>query len=661
MKRRAQIGGALVSLLSLLTLSLLGSYEFEPQRFDKDLGGPVLVVDRNGELLRQVESEDGRPGRDAWVALADINSIAVQTLLASEDQAFYEHHGVDLPAIGRAIYLTASTSQRYGGSTITMQLARMVYLQGNSRTVWNKLLQIRAALGLERSLSKNEILEQYLNRAYYGRGAYGIDAAARRYFGKPAKSLSVGEASFLVVLPRNPALYDPIKHQSRALKRRSHLLKLLSRQGRLSQEQVERAKSQPLDLWLRPRSFEAPHFVDEVLRTLPEEQLRRGGQVFTTLDLRLQKLLERRTAEHLASIEKWDFDNAGAVVLDAQSAEVLAMVGSADYRKSQINITTWKRHPGSALKPFVYAAALEAGHNAGRIAYDVKDISTTYRMPNSKEHGPTSYRIALGSSYNFAAVHVIEQIGEESVMNILRRGQIASLPQRPQAYGSRLALGSTRTRLLDLTAGYRAFVTNGRIKPPTFVREVLRPQEKWRPSTADERQVVSASSAWITMDMLADPEARQPMFGHETPADFAYPVVAKTGTAEGFSDTVAVFATAELLVGAWAGRVDGGSTQGRAAMSTAAPLARAALVAASDGRPLSLPPAPTGVIRRALCPASGMLPGPGCKHRRHEWMHERATPQQTCSWHERDGALRYPARLQPWVSRTRLLAEAPSD
>lgn len=650
--RKTLVATGCLSLSALIAgVIFVQSYSFDAGLFDKAQGGPLVIVDRRGAVLRQVPSADGRPGREAWVRLSDVSSLAIQTLLASEDQSFYEHLGVDGIALGRAALLTATTQRRYGGSTLSMQLARMVHAPGPDRSVWKKLLQMRAALGIERNMSKQEILEQYLNRAYYGNGAYGIEAASRRYFAKPAKSLSVGEATLLVVLPRNPAYYDPIKHHGRALKRRAHLFKLLERQGRLSDAQASRAQNQELDLALRPFAFEAPHFVDHLLSTLPQEVKDRGGKVFTTLDLELQRSAEKLAQDHLLQIKKWDFENVGAVVLDARTAEVLAMVGSSDYHQTQINIATWKRYPGSALKPFVYGAALEAGKTPADIAYDVKDISTEYRMPDSKEHGPTPYRIALGSSYNFAAVHVIEQIGEERVMNKLRRAGISEFPQKPQSYGSRLALGSTRVRLLDLAAGYRAFVHEGRVRSPSLLTKVVRSDGVWAPPTDDEQPVFPPEVAWLTMDMLSDPEARRPMFGHETPADLPYRVVAKTGTAEGFSDTLAVFATREYLVGVWAGRLDGGSTQGHAAMTTAAPLARAVLLAASGGAELTLPDRPAGLVKVDFCPASGMRPGPGCKHRVQEWVKKDALSPALCNWHTHSGALHYPERLRPWLSR----------
>jgi len=516
---------------------------------------------------------------------------------------------------------------------------------------------VRAALGIEGSLDKGEILEQYLNRAYYGHGAWGVEAAARRYFGKPAASLSVGEATFLAVLPRGPARYDPIRHRDRALARRHHLFELLVAQGRLGEGEARRAEAQALDIGLEPLEHEAPHFVEWVLSTLPADVRIGGGTVRTTLDLSLQRALEHRTAEHVLENERWDVSQAGAVVLDTESGEVLAMVGSRHWASEggQINITTRRRFPGSALKPFVYATAVEAGRGPASVAFDVRDISPRYRDPGP-ERGPVAYREALASSYNFAAVHVIEQVGVERVMERLRRADVSHLVLPPDDYGARLALGSTKVRLLDLAAAYRFTVRGGRVVRPVGVSGAQEAgRVRWRPPRR-ERQVFTEEASWLVMDMLSDPEARRPMFGEELPVDLPYRVVAKTGTAEGFSDTVAVIATDQWITAAWAGRFDGRSTQGRAGMAAAAPLARAALLLASEGRPLTLPPPPDTLVRGVVCPLSGLAPGPHCPHRRHDRFLPRTVPTERCDWHRPDGTVRYPDALAGWARRAGRLA-----
>jgi penicillin-binding protein 1C len=646
LRRACVIGCALSAALIACALGVLVvTTPYDAQKIDPAAGGPLVVEDRNGVVLRSVPSPDGRPGREHWVPLSRIASHALLAVVASEDQRFFEHGGVDPRAVVRALWLNMQGGY-YGASTLTMQLARMVWSPGAPRTLWNKLRETLLALRLERALSKQQILEQYLNRAYYGRGAYGIEAAAGRYFGKPAAALSAGEATLLAVLPRSPGAYDPIARLPRALRRREHVLQLLVAQGKLSAEQALQTLAEPLAPSLHPQPSLAPHFVDHVLAELARDT---QGRLRTTLDARLQALLEQRVAEHVASLAHNGVSQAGVVVLDTQRGEVLAMVGSAGYHttaEGQLNITTWRRYPGSALKPFVYGAAMEHGASPATLAYDVYDVPSRYRVRDvpPREHGPARYREALAGSYNLAAVHVLEQVGQARVLEHLRRAGVFELPGGANDYGLRLALGDTKVRLLDLAAAYGAFVRGGLVTAPRSIAS----------HRGRESRVFSPEASALVLDMLADGHARTKVFGMELPTDLPYPVAVKTGTARGFADNVAVFLTSELTVAAWSGRFDGAATRGMRGMDGAAPLARVALLAASRGRMLTLPKLPSTLTRRTVCPLSGMLPGPACPARFDERFIPGTEPTGTCTFHDHhQGEMRivYPAELQGWAKR----------
>ncbi len=622
-----------------------------------DRGGPLRVVDRHGVLLRSVPARDGRPGRESWVALDAMPALAAITLIASEDQRFFEHHGVDVIAVARALYLDVTHGAlRYGASTLTMQLMRMVLSPGKPRSVVRKLHEAVAALKVERTYDKRTLLEHYLNRVYYGHGAYGIEAAARTYFDKAAVALSPAQVTFLMVLVRGPAYYDPFKHRDRLLRRRDHLLSLLLSQGKLSAEQVTRIQAEPIDVGLHASSFVAPHFVDWVLSDLPQDVIARGGVVHTTLDGQLSRLLEGRVSEHVKALHDRHVSDAGVVVLDSVRGEVLAMVGSPGYAgpNGQMNIATWRRFPGSALKPFVYATAIEAGDHPGSIAFDVIDVPSRYRAASdTHEHGPVRYREALAGSYNLAAVHVLERLGVPRVMSKLRLAGVGELAGDAEDYGLRLALGSTKVRLVDLASGYGFLVRQGRVVAAHAIDAVIADDGRvWRPAATRDTRVFTPEASFLVMDMLSDPEARRPQFGPELPADLPYPVAVKTGTARGFADTVALFVTRELTVAAWTGRFDGRATDGVLGMDGAAPLARAALLAAARSQRLTLPKAPAGIVRGEVCADSGMLPHPGCPHRKPERF-VATLPSVLCTWHASDGAITYPPELSGWLRRHR--------
>jgi penicillin-binding protein 1C len=616
-------------------------------------GAPLTIVDRRGGLIAVVAGGDA--DRDHWVPLAEVPAIAVTAVIASEDDGFWDHRGVDGRGLVRAAALDLREGRLgFGGSTLTMQVARLVLRTENHRTVRNKVREALLALRIERAIDKRAILEQWFNRAYFGNGAYGIDAAARRYFGKPATALSTGEAVFLAVLPRAPSAYDPMRHRPAALRRRDRVLAMLVARGLLDGAEAERAVAQPLTVALHEPATEARHFVRWIVDQLPADVRARGGRVDTTLDLRLQRLVETRLREHLATLDAKNVDQAGAVVLDARTSEVLAFVGSAawDGRDGQVDITTRRRHPGSALKPFVYAAAIERGATPASIAYDVREgPAAAYPTRMDTEHGPQRYRLALAGSFNYAAMDVLERAGEARVMTALRAAGVAELDGSPADYGPRLALGAAKVRLLDLTAGYGFLVRGGSVRAPSGIREVAfaGTGRRWRPAAERDRRVFSPETAWMVMDVLSDAEARRSTFGAELPFDLPYPVAAKTGTARGFADMWAVAATREVIVGAWAGNFDGAPGQGVVAMAAAAPIARDALLAYAGGRVLTLPARPEEIVDVDVCAVSGMAPGPGCPHA-HE-VARRADPATApCDWHTPAG-IAWPARALPWVAR----------
>ncbi len=664
--RAARLGVIGAAGLTAATVSalLLAVYAFpyDASQLAPERGGPLIITDRHGTVLRSVPAADGRPGRQDWVPLDEIPSHVVMTVVASEDEGFYQHRGVDGLAIVRAAWLDLREHRAgYGGSTITMQLARMTMHANAPRSIAAKISEAVVAMRMERAMSKRQLLEQYLNRAYYGNGAYGIEAAARTYFDKPARSLSPGEAALLAIVPRAPGAYDPVRHLRVAVRRRDYVLGLLEERGRMSAVEVDRARAQILTPAVHRPPGHAPHFTDYVLATLPAEVAGRGGVVRTTLDLPLEQALERRVADHLDAMQKRNLDQAGVVVLDTATSEILAMVGSGDYdgENGQLNIVTRRRHPGSALKPFVYGLAIDSGESPASITYDVNDVPSAYHVTHTTqpERGPVRYREALAGSYNLGAIHVLEKVGIGRMMTVLRRAGVAQLGGTPDDYGLRLALGSAKVRLLDLAAGYGFLVRGGTVQQAGGVLEARAPDgSTWHPPPRAERQIFDADTSWLVMDMLADGKARHKVFGDELPLDLPFPVAAKTGTSRGFADTVAIAATREVIVGAWAGNFDGEPTQGLVAMQSAAPLVRAALLLVADGGRLTLPARPAELETAEVCPLSGLRAGPHCPHRIREQFRPGTVPTRTCDWHRvQDGHLviRYPDDVAAWARRMR--------
>ncbi len=610
---------------------------------------PLVIADVHGEVIATLPAEGA--DRTHWAHLGDLPALAVSAVIESEDAGFWDHRGIDGAGIVRAMWLDARGG-RFGGSTLTMQVARMLLATTNDRTAWNKLREAMLALRLERAVDKQTILEQWMNRAYFGNGAVGLDAAARLYFGKPAAALSPGEATLLAVLPRAPTAYDPLRHLSAALERRDHVIDLLIDHGVITPAVAADIRAEALSVSRHTAEDAAPHFTRWIADQLPAEVRRAGGMLRTTLDLRLQRVLERRVGDQVMQLAHDNLRQAALVVLDTETSEVRAMIGSTSWHDSQLDMTTRRRNPGSALKPFVYATAIEHGASPATIAWDIRETSDDYHADSGAEHGPVRYREALASSYNFAAIDVLASVGIARVMTALRLAGVADLPGTPEDYGLRLALGAAKVRLLDLAAGYGVFVKGGVAGTPCGIIAAIAPDgTRWQPPRAPERRVFSPQTAWLVMDMLADPEARRPGFGMELPFDLPFPIAAKTGTARGFADTWAVGATSEVIVGAWAGTLDGTPTHGVVGMDAAAPLVRDAMLAIADGKRLTLPARPPGIDDLAVCRDTGMPADDRCativEHVAHGW-----EPRDSGLRRDGDGVLHYPARARDWLVRS---------
>jgi penicillin-binding protein 1C len=646
LQRGVAIAAAALGMLGALWLgwrAVVTVADYPLSRLSAKDAASLTVLDRNGRALWRSNSKEGEARE--WAELNEISPLLVSATLAAEDHRFYEHSGVDPWALLRAAWLDLRALRpAYGASTLSMQLVRLVEPGLNTRTWAGKWTQAVHAARLERALSKSAILEQYLNRAYYGRGAFGVQSAAQRYFATTAAAVSPAQAAFLSALPRAPLAYDPFLHPERAEGRQRHILARMQALGALSRESRELAESVPLTLSPPRPTGHAQHFVDYLINTLPLEAAR-GGVLKSTLDLDLQSRLEVAVRRHLADIGSRAVTQAGLVVIDNRRGDILAMVGSNDYADSKghgaVNVTTLRRRPGSTLKPFVYALALERGDTPATLAYDVVlpgEATETYTA-DVRQHGMARYREALAGSYNLAAVHTLQRVGVETLLSRLRLAGLTTLDEADDQYGPDLAIGNAEVLLSEYTAAFAAFGNAGNAvstravssyrATPTLpgsdepgATDTSRTEALGKRSTGGVVQrVFSPEIAYQIFDVLADPDARRPMFGRSAPMDLPFPVALKTGTTRGYTDNLAFGTTREFTVGAWAGNFDGSPMEGVMAMQGAAPLVRAAFVAlaALYGEPTA-PDRPATLSQREVCPLSGARPGPYCPHRKLEWL-----------------------------------------
>jgi penicillin-binding protein 1C len=626
--------------------------EFPREALDRTSATSLSVVDAGGVTLRQEATSAGL--RERWVALDQISPYLVNATLASEDNAFHDHAGVDWTAMARASWLDLRGGDAlFGGSTITMQLVRLT--ANTRRSLAGKLRQMVLAGRLERALSKAEILEQYLNRVYYGNGAWGAEQAAHVYFDKHAAELSVGEAAMLAVIPRGPAFYDPLRARQRVMDRRAHILGLMERHGYLSADDRALAERIPLDLTKAERAFRAPHFVELVKERLPPA-FRRGAVVRTTLDGDLQQHLEIALESHLRHLAGRNVGQAALVVLRNADGAILALVGSRDYAEHAWNGVTARLRPGSALKPFVYGAAFEAGDTPATIAEDVvlaEDAHQAYTK-DVKSHGFARYRESLAGSYNLSAVHTLQRVGVATVLRKLRAAGLTTLDRPDKAYDWGLAIGEAEVRLLDLTAAFSTFGRGGRPIAPRAIELAQRPDgATWTEPTIVRERIFSEEISYLVFDILSDPDARKPMFGDRVPLNLPFPVALKTGTTKAYTDLWAIGTTREYTVGVWAGNFDGSPTHRVMSVDGATPLVRAAYtaIAARYGDPTA-PPRPETIVAAEICPVSGKRPGPSCEHHKRELFIVGHVPEAICDWHQRVcgvPSVVYPDVVRAWT------------
>jgi membrane peptidoglycan carboxypeptidase len=611
----AAVGGSLFVGLALLLSAYTGlanSLPPEPSAaFAHQNLGPAKIYDRNGTLL--YEFEDETEGLRKPVTLADISPYLIKATIATEDNSFYSNPGVNVRGLARAgvenfIDSDSGVLQGTGGSSITQQLVKNSFIEEEERferSVNRKIKETVFALELTRRYSKNQILEWYLNQIDYGNRASGIGAAARRYFNTTARDLTLAQSAMLAGLPQSPARHNPYRDRDAALARQREVLDLMVRHGQITEAEAAAARTEELVFAKPDVSLLAPHWVfyvrDLLIARVGIETFRRGGlRVTTTLDLNLQTKAEQVIEEKIAYYESprggnCECHNASLVAIDNNTGQILAMVGSRNYWRTDIegenNNAIAIKQPGSAFKPIVYVAAFEKGWNPGTTIYDqpTKFISRidgsrreyfTPEGPTRNWNGPLSARVSLGSSMNTAAVKSAGFVGVDGVIDMAHRAGITTLNDR-ESYGVSIATGGSNLTLLDLTYAYSTIANNGemrgmpalkpapglrRIDPVALLQVVDGNGRVLVQFTGPSReQVVQAGYAYQVTDILKDNNAKRLTY---TAPEVQFslpdkrPIAAKTGTQQGPKDIRTVLATwnfgyvPDLTVGVWVGNAN---------------------------------------------------------------------------------------------------------
>ncbi|MDR1575222.1 MAG: penicillin-binding protein 1C [Treponema sp.] len=650
------------ALLPRLALRAIPYAELEAYR-GRSRG--FAVLDRNGAALRVFPAEDGV--KREWASLDEIPPGALRVFIRAEDRRFYLHPGVDPLAVAAAALRNWRAGRTVSGaSTITMQLARLVKprppgLMGKAREAFD-------ALRIEARLSKKQILELWINGIPFGSNIEGLPAMTRARFGREIARLDDTRAALLAVIPRRPALFDPALNPDAAVQ----AALALSRYCRLNLDEAALAEAAseaaPLEAAELKSPFYAPHFTGRaaaVYRNNPPPVPAKTGRgpLRTTLDLELQLYAEKLLAAELALLENNRVSNGALLALDNESGGALVYVGSASWFNEKIggkiDGVQVENQPGSCLKPFLYALALEKGLSANDILPDIPTVfggGEAYSPSNFNRrfNGPVRFRVALASSLNVPAVYLLERLGVGAFEEYLSSLGFDSISRSMGTNGVGLALGNAEVSLEELVRAFSAFPRGGRIAEIRFFADL--PERPFQ-----TRQVMSPDSAWLVSDILADRASRFIGFGPAPTLATDFPSIFKTGTANQFQHIWALGATARFTVGVWMGNFSGETVVGRTGSSIPARIAADLLRALEQSAPAAKgaeggalhqtmrSTAPGDLRPTEICALSGMAAGPACTGTVREWIRSQHLPA-ACSWHRRPGTEPvYPPEYQAWL------------
>lgn len=668
--RRLRRAVWIMTLLLLAVVAGVGTWALKdlPSLDDLDTGlalPSTRIYDRHGRLLYEILPPE--QGRNRVLPLSEIPPHCRNAIIATEDANYYRHAGVDPIGIARALWLNLRGGEIVaGGSTITQQTARLLLLdpQGQSdRSLRRKLREMTLALQLQRRFSKDEILAHYLNQVYFGNLAYGIDAAARAYFQKGARDLSLAECALLAGIAQNAIYNGPLAQRERAKSRQAVALRLMAQQGYISEAESRSAQADELQFAAAPFPIEAPHFVMEVWRILERDfsaVLHEGGlEVITTVDrdwTRQARDIARLQLRALNSpangARPANASNAALVALDPRTGEVLTLLGSPDYFDEAIdgavNAALAYRQPGSTLKPFTYAEAMNPAYSdaytAATMILDIRRPFVTDKRESfvpanygHVEHGPVLAREALASSYNIPAVVALEHIGLERFLRFVSDLGLDNLRDNALVDLS-ITLGGGEVRLLDLAEAYAALANGGYAVEPQLILSITdaRGEPVYRYEAPPlTRRLIDERVAYIISDILSDNSARIPAFGANSPLKLGFPAAAKTGTTTDYRDNWVMGYTPDLVVGVWVGNADNAPMLDVSGVSGAGPIYNLFLRAVTRGEPHGEFTEPPGIGRLEVCRISGLLPGEYCPQRIEELFIHGTEPQEYDSFYQR--------------------------
>ncbi|MBV8116488.1 MAG: penicillin-binding protein 1C, partial [Candidatus Eremiobacteraeota bacterium] len=574
--------------------------------------------------------------------LAQVSPRFLQAIVAAEDARFARHGAIDLVALARAARdFVIFGEARSGASTIDMQLARLLHPM--PATFEGKIAQIARAERIAIRSSKAAILEAYVNRVPMGGNLYGVEAAARTYFGEPAGDLDLAQAALLAAIPNDPARLAPDVDWPALRARQRFVLDRMVALHDISRAQANAAFAETLSVRRRDVGIaDAPHVLFALF-----PHVRGSGRVRTTIDRSLQRFVQAQTRDVVAALAAFHVSDAAALVVDNRSGAVLAYVGSPDYFSNETlgsnDGVASLRQPGSSLKPFLYELALE--RRAILSTSILPDVPAAYAIPGGKLYQPADYsgsfsgpvrvRYALANSLNVPAVRVLSDLGVSAFLTRLRALGFAHLNRSASYYGLGLTLGAGEVSLWELVGAYAALARQGVVVPLHLLAHD-------HPAATH----VGDAATWaLVTDMLADAHARAKSFGVHSVLEMPFPAAVKTGTSSDFRDTWTVGFTREYTVGTWVGNFDGSAMRGVSGVTGAGPLWNRIMLHLHERDEPSAFDAPPGFVHVPICAATGHAPRSGCPAVVQEWV----LPRDLASVAQ-PATLRLGREYDPWLA-----------
>lgn len=632
----------LIFQMILLFLPFPGLDEFKNRPYSTGL------FDRHGYLLHVIPLTDGQ--RREYAGLDEIHPDIQNIFIQSEDKRFFYHHGIDLLAGIRSLSLNMRSGYIVSGaSTITMQLARII--APHKRGVPGKLWEGINAIRLESKWGKKKIFELWLNSVPFGMNTIGIASASRVYFHKEVRNLTKLEACFLAVALRNPTLYNPFNKSEELI---DAVKKLALRTGVGTEAGLDK-EIQSILFQLTPYNwpFHAPHFSLYVKKNITGEERDPGQPVITSLDLNLNHLVEEKIRDALDKYQHNRLSNGAAIVLNNKTGEILVYIGSNDFydkeHAGEIDGLHIQNQPGSCLKPFLYAYALENGFFPNTLLPDIPtdfgtdEVYTPVNF-NNRFHGPVRLRVALASSLNVPAVHMITRLGVENFRQKLVEFGFDSLDKKEHTFGSGLALGNAEVTLFELTRAFSIFPANGMKITPEW-------KYRGKAGTREGERVISPYTSAMVCHMLSDNASRALGFTTNSVLNTDFPAMFKTGTSNQFGNIWALGATTNYTVGVWLGNFSGKTVIGMPGSSIPAHIVKD-IISIIDKRPDPFP-LPEDVKKVAICSLSGGIAKEYCPGSVDEYLplHVQVKP---CDFHYKENGMikiKYPPLYTSWARK----------